>query len=292
MSIFAGLGELLWDVLPEGRTLGGAPANFAFHVNGLGGQGVVVSRIGADALGLEALDLLSGRGVDVSHVGTDPQRPTGTVLARLDDAGSATYSFPADVAWDALVPDEKSMALAGRVDGVCFGSLGQRSATSRAAIQSFLQATKADALRIFDVNLRQEFYSRDSIEQSLQLASVCKLSDEELPVLARLFDLSGNDETMLGALLARFDLRLIACTLGGAGSVLVTPDAVDRHPGIPTTLADTIGAGDSFTAALALGMHAGWALERINQRANEVAAFVCSQPGGMPLLPAALAIRN
>lgn len=293
MSKFAGLGELLWDVLPEGKTLGGAPANFAFHVNGLGGlsaAGMVVSRIGDDANGQEAMDLLAGRGVDLSHVSVDPERPTGTVLAQLDGEGKASYTFPPDVAWDGLVLDNRGLALAAEVAGVCFGSLAQRSAVSRSAIHGFLRATRPDALRIFDVNLRQQFYTKEIIESSLELASVLKLSDEELPVVAEMFGLTGSDEDLLASLVARFDLRLAACTLGGEGSLLVTSDSKDRHPGLPATIADTIGAGDSFTAALALGMSAGWSLDRINQRANEVAAAVCAQAGGMVAVPESLQV--
>lgn len=285
MSLVVGLGEVLWDVLPQGRTLGGAPANFAFHANGLGGFGAVVSRVGDDELGAEALALLGGRGVDTSQVSIDPNHPTGTVQAELDAQGRASYVFPPHVAWDFLELDEPMRALAEETDGVCFGTLAQREAMSRAAIHEFLRATRQEALRVFDINLRGDFYTRETVRESLQLAGVLKLSDEELPVVADMFGLSGSEEELLAALVDSFGLALAACTFGQAGSLLLTPRDSHRHPGVAVQVEDTIGAGDAFTAALTLGMLAGLPLPELNERANLVAAAVCGQAGGMPDLP-------
>ena len=276
-----GLGEILWDVLPEGRKLGGAPANFAFHVNSLGGSSLVVSRVGEDGLGDEALAILQDNGLDVSCVTRDPEHPTGTVEARLDAEGVATYVFPDDVAWDFLELNQEARSAAAGVNAVCFGSLAQRSPVSKAAIQAFLRLVPTDSLKVFDVNLRQNFFNKQTLENSLNLANVLKVSDTELPVLGRIFSLSGTDEEVLRGLLERFELRAAGLTRGPDGSLLVSPDQVSDHPGIRAKVKDTIGAGDSFGAAMTLGLLAGWDLDRINERANQVAAFVCGQVGGM-----------
>ncbi|MBU1247086.1 MAG: carbohydrate kinase [Proteobacteria bacterium] len=274
--------------MPQGRTLGGAPANFTFQVNELGGSGLLVSRVGDDDLGREALALLDARGVDTAHVAVDPRHPSGTVLAELDPEGKATYRFPSDVAWDFMEASPALAALASQVDCVCFGSLAQRSAISSAAVQAFVQATPPEALRIFDVNLRGDMYSRQVIEASLGLATALKLSDEELPVLARMFGLEGEEGTVLRALLTAHDLDLVAYTCGGAGSLLLTRDQEHRQPAMKVQVVDTIGAGDAFTSALALGLLAGHDLTAINHHASAVAAAVCSMSGGMPPLPDAL----
>ena len=293
-----GLGEVLWDVLEgagEGagggdRTLGGAPANFAFHVNGLGGAGVPVSRVGRDDLGREAVDLLRANGLDTACVTVDPQHATGTVLAQLDGRGQATYVFPPDVAWDFLELNRAARDLAKRADAVSFGTLAQRSEVSRAAIHEFLRAVPAACLKVFDVNLRQDFYSRDILEQSLDAAHVLKVSDTELPVLAGMFGASGDDRSVLEAFVSRFGLKLAALTRGAAGSLLVAPGEASEHAGLRVEVVDTIGAGDAFGAALTLGLLAGWDLDRVNARANEVAARVCAQQGAMVEAPVGLRI--
>ena len=276
-----GIGEILWDVLPGGRKLGGAPANFAFHVNGLGGRGLIVSRLGQDAWGDEALQVLGANGLNLCCVTRDPQHPTGTVEARLDEAGVATYVFPDNVAWDFLELNPAAFQVAQRAQAVCFGTLAQRSAISRAAVHQFLRATPRAALRVFDVNLRGDMYSREVLESSLDLADALKVSDAELPVLARIFGLPEGDQERLAALVERYGLRLAALTRGGQGSLLATPGAVSDHPGFRVEVADTIGAGDAFGAAMTLGFLAGWDLDAVNVRANEVAAFVCTRPGAM-----------
>ncbi|OIQ49587.1 2-dehydro-3-deoxygluconokinase [Pseudodesulfovibrio hydrargyri] len=282
-----GLGEILWDVLPDTRMLGGAPANFAYHVNALGGAGVPVSRVGDDDLGREALSLLVRRRLNIDAVSLDPDHPTGTVDARVDADGVATYVFPDDVAWDFLALDQSALTLAARADAVCFGSLAQRAETSRRAIHRFLGAANK-ALKVFDINLRQDFYTPEILSASLDAADVLKINDTELGVVTSLFSLPPGERPALRALMARHHLDLAVLTRGGKGSLLLSPDAVSDLSGEPVEVVDTIGAGDAFTAALVLGHLQQWPLDRINRYAAKVAAHVCSQPGAMPEMPEAL----
>jgi fructokinase len=284
-----GIGELLWDVLPDAKRLGGAPANFAFHASRLGADGRLVSKVGDDDLGREALDLLRQRGLDVSCVAVDRERPTGQVLARLSH-GAAVYQFPQDSAWDRLEATPRVLDLARRADAVGFGTLAQRRPDSRAAIRGFLAETSPDCLRILDPNLRGEFYGAALLAESLELADVLKCSDEELDVFAGMFDLPPGAPDRLDALRRRFGLRLAAATRGGRGSLIASDDGFFDHPGAPAAIEDTIGAGDSFTAALAVGLLAGLDLHEVNDRANRTAAAVCARSGGMPEIPAELKI--
>lgn len=284
-----GLGEILWDVLPQTRLMGGAPANFAYHVNVLGGVGVPVSRVGDDNLGREVLSLLVCLGLNIDAVTLDPDHPTGTVDVRVDEHGVAAYVFPDDVAWDFLTLDEASLTLASNADAVCFGTLAQRAGISRHAIHRFLaEATKA--LKVFDINLRQDFYSPELIAESLDAADMLKINDMELGVMTRLFDLPRGERPALRALMERHGLDLAVLTRGAEGSLLLSPDAVSDLPGNPVEVADTIGAGDAFTAALVLGCLKGWPLDQINRYAARVAEYVCGQSGGMPEMPRELVI--
>ena len=211
--------------------------------------------------------------------------PTGTVQVSLDDKGKPSYQILEDVAWDYIPLTDGLKALAENLDAVCFGSLSQRSAVSRETIHTFVQRMPKGALKIFDVNLRQPFFSQEQIEASLRLASVLKLSDEELPVLAGYFGLQGEVLVQLNRLRELFELKLVAYTRGPDGSLLVGDDEVDNAAGLEAVLVDTVGAGDSFTAALCMGLLKGWPLDKVNSFANSVAAFVCSQKGATPILP-------
>lgn len=279
------LGEVLWDLLPEGKMLGGAPANFAFHAHALGAESRLVSRVGDDRLGRDIRQRFSAKGLPVDGIQIDPVAPTGTVSVELCDEGQPRYTIHERVAWDALEATPEAMSIVAGADAVCFGSLAQRSPISRATIRALVAAAPAQALRIFDINLRQHYYERETIETSLELAGVLKLNETELPVLAEMFGLSGEPRDQLAGLATRFRLRAIALTLGAGGSVLRVDEEVSAHAGTPVTVRDTIGAGDSFTAMLALGLIAGWPAARINERANAIAAFVCSQSGATPDLP-------
>lgn len=279
-----GLGEILWDVLPDGKKLGGAPANFAYHVNALGGVGIPVSRIGDDDLGREALEVLKAHQVTSDHISIDPDHPTGTVDAAIDSAGVATYTFPDDVAWDFLSFDKATLDLVAGSDVICFGTLAQRSAVSRGSIHELLGAASSP-LKVYDINLRQEFYTPDRIAASMALADVLKINDDELALVSEMFSLPEGEKAALQALLDKHDLTLAVLTRGGEGSLILSRDDVSELPGQPTEIVDTIGAGDSFTAALALAYLHGQSLDQINRYATRVAAYVCGQAGAMPVLP-------
>jgi len=281
----AGIGELLWDVFPHHKRLGGAPANFAFHCYQLGAKAYPISCVGRDELGRRILDELREMGADTSFVLENDTFPTGTVRVTLNDKGKPSYHIFEDVAWDHIVFTSGLKALAAKLDAVCFGSLSQRSTVSREAIRSFVQHMPREALKIFDVNLRQSFFSKEQIEGSLQLASILKLSDEELPVLAGYFGLRGDVMAQLNGLRERFDLKLVAYTRGPDGSLLVGSEEVDDAPGQEGLAVDSVGAGDSFTASICMGVLKGWPLNKVNEFANRVATFVCSQKGATPTLP-------
>lgn len=286
-----GLGEILWDVLPDGRKLGGAPANFAYHVNALGGTGVPVSRIGDDELGRETLAELRTHGVTANHISIDPDHPTGTVDAAIDAHGVATYTFPDNVAWDFLAFADATLALATSADAICFGTLAQRSAMSRTAMYSLLDAAP-QALKVYDINLRQDFHTPDRIRASLDRANVLKINDDELAFITPEFGLPASEQDALGALVNTYDLTLAVLTRGDKGSLIVTPDGISDQPGKPAEVVDTIGAGDSFTAAMVLAHLNGLPLDTVNDYAATVAAHVCAQAGAMPIVPESLHISR
>jgi fructokinase len=285
--VVIGLGEILWDVFPEGKKLGGAPLNFSHHCAQLGCEAYPVSAVGEDANGAEMRQILASKNLPDLHVQTDPAHPTGRVNVSLKD-GKPTYEILRDVAWDNIQFTPMLADLAARADAACFRSLAQRNSVSREAIHAFLDAMRPDALRIFDINLRQIFFNRETIESSLHHANILKLSDEELPVLAAMFDLPGDSPTQLQRLRELFDLRFVAYTRGGSGSLLLSATETSEHPGLPCEVVDTVGAGDSFTATLCTGLLGCLPLDEINSRANQVAAFVCSQAGATPTLPRAI----
>jgi fructokinase len=284
--VVIGIGELLWDVFPEGKQLGGAPINFACLAGQLGAEAYPVSCIGKDPLG-EALRIaLSEIDLDQDFIAEINNYDTGTVQITLDGNGQPSYRIQREVAWDAIPTSNNLIRLAKRTNAVCFGSLAQRNEISRNTIRSFIRALAPDALKIFDVNLRQDIYSKTLIEDSLTLCNILKLSDEELPVLVKWFGLSGSVKEQLKAILKQFDLRLIAYTRGAGGSSLIQSDKEDDHPGYPTNAIDSVGAGDSFTAVLCMGMLNRMNLSEINDLANQVASYVCTQKGGTLILPA------
>ncbi len=282
-----GIGELLWDLLPSGPRMGGAPANFACHARALGAAGAIVSSVGADEPGSRLLDKLADLGVLTAGIAIDPIRPTGTVAVQVGIDGQPCFTIRDGVAWDEIRAPA-AMGMMGVADAVCFGTLGQRSLSSRLAIRQLVEATSPAALRVFDVNLRQHYHSGDLIHDSLGLANVMKLSDSELPVIAALLNLRGGVRDQLAALLERYDLRMVAYTRGPDGSILWDGVHWCEHPGLPADVKDTIGAGDSFTAAATLGLLQGRPLEWISATANKVAAHVCSCAGAIPPMPEAL----
>jgi fructokinase len=279
-----GIGEMLWDVFLEGKRLGGAPTNFCCHCRQLGAEAIPASAVGRDEFGREILGILSAMGLPSDQVAVDPVHPTGTVLVTLDK-GKPTYEIISDVAWDHIPMTPALARLACRTDAVCFGSLAQRGPVSCATIHEFLGAMNPEALKIFDVNLRQTFYSAELLRRSLEQCNILKVSDEELPVLADLFALTGNVEKQLRALIEMYSLRLVAYTRGGQGSLLLGRDRCDEHPGFSVDAINTVGAGDSFAAALCMGLLGQRALPEINEVANRIASFVCTQDGATPGLP-------
>jgi fructokinase len=291
-----GLGELLWDVLPEGPRLGGAPANFAVMAGRLGNHAVLLSRIGRDDLGRMALDILEPLPVDTSFVETDPARETGRVTVHFE-AGQPHYTIHQPAAWDFLEFSDEWLRLAERADAICFGSLAQRSPVARQTIQTLAAQTNSKCIRVFDVNLRAPFYSGEVIQESLELATVMKMNDAEVPLVLGLLGLPVEDgpdagplnssAERLGAerLLSEFPtLEMVAVTRGGNGSLLVTRDEWHEHPGLPVKVADTIGAGDAFTAAMTHYLLRGADLATLNEAGNRWGGWVASQSGAMPPL--------
>lgn len=281
----AGIGELLWDVLSDSEQLGGAPINFAYHVSALGAEAVAISTIGNDSRGKSALKELQSRGVNTSFISVLEQFPTGYVTAKVDNKGIATYEFPDDVAWDHLAINLAAQQCNAELKAICFGTLAQRSDSARLTIQRYLETTSAKTVKVCDLNLRQNFYSRTTIETSLRLSTVLKLNDDELTFVSSLFLLDGAEHEKLEALRKHFDLELVILTKGSDGSILITEDEISRHQGIATDIVDTIGAGDSFTAAVVTGLLLNKTLDEINEKANRLAAYVCSQSGAMPSVP-------
>ena len=283
--VVIGLGELLWDVFFNEKRLGGAPINFACLAGQLGAEAYPVSCVGLDALGAELKNSLSELRIDHSYIAEDRYFPTGTVQIVLDKSGKPTYEIQEAVAWDAIPMTKNLMELAKRTDAVCFGSLAQRNITSLSTIREFITALPSNALKIFDVNLRQDIYTKELIEDSLALCNILKLSDEELSVLAKWFALTGTVKEQLKAILRLFDLQLVAFTRGEQGSLLIQSEMIDEHQGYPTNMVDSVGAGDAFTAVLCMGLLHDKDLSEINDLANQVASYVCSHKGGTPKLP-------
>ncbi len=284
----AGIGEILWDVFPDAQRLGGAPANFAFHCHQLDAHAFPISALGADELGELARSELANKGVDTSYVQESFAWPSSRVLVARNAQGKPEYDILEDVAWDHLQLTDALVRLAPTIDAVCFGVLSQRSEESRTTIQSFLDRMPTSAIKIFDINLRQSYFSKELVESCLKRATVLKLSDEELPQLAEYFALDGTAIEQLTALHEQFSLDAVAYTCGGEGSILLRGNEIAVHPGCKVEVVDSVGAGDSFTAALCMGLLSGWPLYEVNQFANRVAAHVCSQEGATPALPDSL----
>ena len=280
-----GVGELLWDLLPSGKQLGGATANFAYHAYALGAEAFTVSRVGRDALGREILERLGSLGLRTDGISTDASAPTGTVDVALDPQGKPTFTIHENVAWDSLEASPEILAEAAQASAICFGTLAQRNPLTRAAIRAVLKAAPVGTLRIFDINLRQRFWSPELILESLAVANVLKLNDEELTVVAGLFGLSGNESDQLRQLAAQFQLKVVALTKGANGSVLLLDGELVSRPGSKLNVVDTVGAGDSYTAAMTIGLLGRQCPARILECAHRLADYVCTQPGAMPPLP-------
>lgn len=283
-----GIGEILWDIFPARKRIGGAPANFAFHCHQLGANAFPVSALGADELGELTRRELRRKDVDASYIQVAAGWPTSRVLVSLSEHGKPVYEIIENVAWDHLLFTDELARLAPTIDAVCFGVLSQRGEITRTTIQNFLAHMSESSIKIFDINLRQFYFSKELVEQCLKSATVLKLSDEELPQLAEYFNLKGTVMEQLTELREQFTLDLIAYTRGDNGSILNSTNEIDEHSGLDVTVVDSVGAGDSFTAALCTGLLKGWPLNQVNEFANKVAAYVCSQKGATPELPTEL----
>jgi fructokinase len=279
-----GLGELLWDMFPEGKQLGGAPANFAYMTSLLGDEGIVVSRVGTDALGRGAGRRLERLGVRASHLQLDRDHPTGTVKVSVDPAGQPTFQIAESVAWDFFEWTPEWRALAQRADAVCFGSLAQRSSQSRATIRAFLKALRPGATRVFDVNLRQSFYDAEALSESAKLADIMKVNTDELAIVAKLLRIPFIYDELRAANWLRdiLGLKLMCITRGAKGSLIVSADETSEHPGYRIHVADTVGAGDAFTAALVYHYLRHASVPTLNEAANRMGAWVSSQIGATP----------
>jgi fructokinase len=278
-----GLGELLWDIFPEGRQLGGAPANFAYMTSLLGDEGIVASRVGSDDLGEAAKLQLERLGLATSCIQLDPTYRTGVVHVEVDAKGQPTFQIAEPVAWDSFEWMPAWQALAQKADAVCFGSLAQRSPQSRQTIFSFLKTIRPETTRVFDVNLRQSFYSAQILADSAKQTDILKLNHDELPTVVQLLGLPFHDEESAAQwLLHTFHIKLVCITRGPRGSLLVSEYAKHEHPGIRVRVADTVGSGDAFTAALVYHYLRRDSLATMNEAANRMGSWIASQTGATP----------
>lgn len=285
-NVVVGMGEALWDVLPDGKKIGGAPANFVYHVSQFGLPSCVVSAVGDDPLGKEITDNFTSKGLN-QLIATVPY-PTGTVQVEIDQAGIPQYEIKENVAWDNIPYTPDLDALAARTKAVCFGSLAQRNAVSRDTINRFLDAMPQDddSLVVFDVNLRQSLYNKEILCNSMTRCNILKINDEELVTVSRMHRLATSDQpTQCRMLLEQYGLKILILTCGINGSYVFTPGNVSFQPTPKVEVADTVGAGDSFTAAFIASILQGRSVAEAHARAVRTSAFVCTCKGAMPILP-------
>lgn len=284
--VVVGMGEALWDVLPEGKKIGGAPANFAYHVSQFGLPSCVVSAIGDDALGNEIVENFTSK--NLNYLLAKVPYPTGTVQVEIDQAGIPQYEIKENVAWDNIPYTADLEVLAKRTRAVCFGSLAQRNVVSRETINRFLDAMPKDdnTLRVFDVNLRQGFYNKEILCNSMKRCNILKINDEELVTISRMFGYPGIDlQDKCWILLGKYNLQMLILTCGINGSYVFTPGNVSFQPTPKVEVADTVGAGDSFTAAFIASILKGLSVAEAHSIAVRTSAFVCTKKGAMPILP-------
>ncbi len=288
-DIVVGMGEALWDVLPEGKKIGGAPANFAYHVSQFGLPSCVVSAVGDDALGKEIIENFTSKGLN--QLIAEVPYPTGTVQVEIDPAGVPQYEIKENVAWDNIPYTAHLEMLAEKTKAVCFGSLAQRNVVSRNTINLFLDAMpqNEDTLVVFDVNLRQGFYNKEILCNSMKRCNILKINDEELVTVSRMFGYPGIDlQDKCWILLGKYNLKMLILTCGINGSYVFTPGNVSFQPTPKVEVADTVGAGDSFTAAFIASILKGKSVQEAHSTAVQTSAFVCTKKGAMPTLPSEL----
>lgn len=288
-DIVVGMGEALWDILPEGKKIGGAPANFAYHASQFGLPSCVVSAVGNDALGKEMIENFNAKGLNLLI--PEVPYPTGSVHVKVDKAGVPQYEFKDNVAWDNIPYTPQLEAIAKKTKAVCFGSLAQRNEVSRNTINRFLDAMPLteDTLIVFDINLRQEFYNKEILCNSMKRCNILKINDEELETVSQMFGFPDIDfQEQCRILLREYDLRMLILTCGINGSYVFTPDNVSFQPTPEVEVADTVGAGDSFTAAFVSSILKGKSVREAHCRAVRTSAYVCTCKGAMPPFPSTL----
>lgn len=281
----AGIGELLWDIFKNEKKLGGAPANFAYHVSALGHNGIIISRIGNDKIGREAIDFLGELNLNTGYIQIDNNKPTGTVVVEMDDNNQPDYIIKEDVAWDFLEWSEKFNDFLISIDAICFGTLAQRNEITRQTILKFLKMANNKAVKILDINLRQNFYNEQIISESLKLADILKLNTGELEVLSKMHQINQkySEKDLCKFLIDRYGLNLICLTKGEEGSLIINENSYHESPAFPYEVVDRVGAGDSFTAAMIMQYLKGSTLSDISEYANKLASWVTSKKGGTPV---------
>lgn len=286
--VVVGIGELLWDVLPTGKRAGGAPVNFVYHATQMGAQGYALSAVGNDVSGTEIIQELDKNHIISDYIST-VEYPTGSVMVELKK-GIPTYTIIEGVAWDHIPLTQASIDLMKRADAVCFGTLAQRAPESRETLHTLLSYMREDALRFFDINIRQSYYSKELIEELLGQANVFKINDEELEMLRPMFSLEGTNDEVCRELMERYALRYLILTAGADFSTIYSPTDISTLPTPKVKVADTVGAGDSFSGAFVYSILTGKSLHEAHQKAVEIAAFVCTQSGAWPAYPKSMRI--
>ena len=285
-----GLGEALWDVLPDGKKLGGAPANFAYHAAQFGLDTIAISALGEDKLAEETIEALKEH--HLNYLMPRVPYPTGTVQVTLTGEGIPTYDIKENVAWDNIPFNDEMMEIAKNARAVCFGSLAQRNVVSRENIHKFLDATPDDCVKIFDINLRQQFYTKEVIKESLKRCNILKINDEELVLIGRMFGYPGLDiENKCWLILGKYNLDMLVLTCGTNGSYVFTPGQMSFQETPKVEVADTVGAGDSFTGSFCASILNGKPVPEAHKTAVQVSAFVCTQNGAMPTYPDTLVAK-
>lgn len=282
--LVVGLGEVLWDMLPEGRKIGGAPVNFAYHAGQFGINTMAVSAIGNDKLGEDTIAEMNGK--HLNHIFPSVPYPTGSVQVKLDEKGVPAYDIKENVAWDNIPFTNEIESVARNCQAVCFGSLAQRNAVSRSTIRKFIESTPSGCIRIFDINLRQNFYTSNVIRDSLEHCNILKINDEEIMLVSRMFNYdSSNIENVCRTIMEDFSLEMVILTCGTKGSYIFTKGGVSFMPTPKVNVADTVGAGDSFTGSFCAAILRGLPVAEAHKKAVEVSAYVCTQNGAMPEIP-------
>jgi fructokinase len=290
-SRVVGIGEILWDLFPQGKILGGAPANFVYHSHALDTEGVLISAVGNDLYGREILEEIKERGIANEFLQLKFYSPTGSVNVKIDENGKPTYIIKENVAWDFIEYTPSLRKLAEEAGAVCFGTLAQRSEISRSTIMKFLKHTDEKCLKIFDINLRGNFYNKEIIFESLKAANCLKLNDEELVIISEIFGIGGNEADILKTLLKNYGLKFIALTKGRGGSCFFSEDLLHDIPARNINIIDTVGAGDAFTAALVVSLLRGCDPVEAHNNAADLAGYVCTKQGAMPNIETKLTYR-